>query len=146
MAAPLAGSILGSTGGGAAAGVFSGLAGDFAGQSLAIGMGVQNGYNYTQLAFSGFAGGAFGAYAGFRDPTLGGLLEAPAAAEGGRRWNGPGVPCRRPPSTRIIIEDGDQVAIQGDRTLFLDSATGPRGSISFTTSVARDAGGNDQVL
>jgi YD repeat-containing protein len=79
LAAPLAGSILGSTGGGAAAGVVSGLAGDFAGQSLAIGMGVQNGYNYTQLAFSGFAGGAFGAYAGFRDPTLGGLLEAPSA-------------------------------------------------------------------
>ena len=85
LAAPLAGSILGSTGGGAAAGVVSGLAGDFAGQGLAIGMGMQNGYNYTQLAFSGFAGGAFGAYAGFRDPTLGGLLEAPkrVAGDGG---------------------------------------------------------------
>ena len=99
LAAPLAGSILGSTGGGAAAGVVSGLAGDFAGQGLAIGMGMQNGYNYTQLAFSGFAGGAFGAYAGFRDPTLGGLLEAPSEL--------PGMAVRYEPPANVVSFSGE---------------------------------------
>jgi len=76
---PLAASFTtGGVVGGFIAGSTSAMAGDFASQSAGIAVGLQSGYDMGQTAFAGIGGGMVGAYAGYRDYSLGGLSRAAA--------------------------------------------------------------------
>jgi len=76
---PLAASFTtGGVVGGFIAGSSSAMAGDFASQWAGIAVGLQSGYDTGQTAFAGIGGGVFGAYAGYKDYSLGGLSRATA--------------------------------------------------------------------
>ena len=71
----------GGIGGGFIAGSTSAMLGDAASQFAGMGVGLQDGYNTSQTAFAGIAGGGFGAYGGRKDPKLGGLVGSKAYKE-----------------------------------------------------------------
>jgi len=74
---PLAASFTtGGVVGGFIAGSTSAMAADFASQWAGIAVGLQSGYDIGQTAFAGIGGGVFGAYAGYKDYSLGGLSRA----------------------------------------------------------------------
>jgi len=79
---PIAASLTsGGIAGGFIAGSSSAMLGDFSAQWAGIAVGLQRNYDTGQTAFAGIGGGLLGAYAGYRDPKLGGLVGSGAWRE-----------------------------------------------------------------